>query len=317
MLPHLLYASRNLYALNAGGSPILDAPTDVIVEGPGNIVASAVSGTQTVTLTPQVALPLGCGAIVYACTPTNPGHMNFKNLLRALHGTPSTPFTDTFDGSAPVPPWTAAYAYNATYWPEAAHTLSPLSSSSPEIIRANLAANDYTIQCDIAALGGAANGRTLVARLNPATGARYVLILNCASTIMAILYLSDWVGSSIAYFGVAYPPAMFPGYHTYNWTITGPNHVVKMDGNIIISAADSTLLSGDVGICNGFADYHYQNYSAAGPSTPPPAPGDISAAYTARFGPFTAGRRLSFALTYVNLTTGQATHQRTCSCLAT
>ena len=305
--PNNLYTQRSMLATIAGGAAIPDAPQDVNPTPPGAITLTANSATQELILTPTNALPSGCGIIVRSTKNLSPGIYNFKKWLRSILAPQTTLFSDNFPNTNPVPPWTAAPTYVPANWTEAANTLSAGLCTPDQHIYITEPINDYVLTFSMQFVAPPAPTPIAIARVDPTTGAHYLLYLVPSLNALYLVWQTDWTGASSTTLATFPFTAYDNAYHTWSWSLYGPNHLVQFDGTPVLTANYSILLTGPPGLQAAAAQWNLQNLSLT--SWPPMLPTlpDISINWLAKFGPLVATKKIGVELRYVNLSTGEAT----------
>ena len=312
-----LYSQRNLLSLGAGGPTIYNVPVDVQCADPGNITVAADSGAQTVTLTPTNSLPGGYAVIVRATKQLSPGIYNLNKWFHSIINPGTVLFSDTFAGTAPVPPWTACPTYTAAHWPEASNTLTTAVETTIEAIRAGITLTDGTISCKITLPGAPTFFRPLTFRMNTSTGAHYDIRGSTAANWIGLYKETTWPGSTATYIAAWTWTGMDTHQHTWVLTLTGSTINLTIDGVNLGNKTDSTYASGDVGLCAANAVQSFNTYSVTTAGIVYPTIPDISALYLLKYGALVAGKKIGVHLRYVNLTTGQASTAHTASCTIT
>lgn len=300
-----LYQQRNCDALIAGGSAITSVPTDVTPVGPGTLTLAASSSTQTLTLTPTTALPGGYGVVIRATKQMSPGIYNFTKWLRSLI-LPSGVIASGFGtGTAPVPPFTAGNNYTAADWAVAAGTLTVTPSLPHEDIYVPALLTDSTTNATITIPNATDLYVVMSARLNPSTGAAYVILLNPTGNFWGIYYRPGWPESGLANINVASYSAWTTTPTTLQFNLTGTTLTATYAGTSVCTGTDSTLTSGATGLIAYAPSHSLQSWALTNLAAVRPTIAGLTATYLAKYGALVPGKKIGLTLSYVNLTTGQ------------
>ena len=225
--------------------------------------------------------------------------------------------TDSFF-SGPVPPWTAAPDYNGANWSESFATLHIGASIAThnEIYQAVANSNlQIRFNMAVAATGTAASIATF--RVNATTGARLELrYLGSPANVQLVSY-ANWAAAAAAIATLVgwSPPDL--GYHTYEITLLGQYVTLIVAGTTLINHVFTGNSGGGVGFDAWGGARTIQAYTATAITGANPNPGDITAAYTGKFGGWTAGQKIGCALKYVHLATGLAAPEVSTYCIST
>ena len=298
------FVQNNLNSLYAGGTTILDPPTDYQATDPGPLTVAASAAAGSLTCTPTNPLPTGYGFIARATPNLSPGVYNFTRYLLQLWPYPSTFWNDNFPNTHPVPPWLQGPVYTPTNWTEATNTLTVTWDGNLNHIYSPTLITNPTITCQYRMTNDGPYSTALTARVNPTTGQQYWLNGSMQYSALWLNTYDDWHQANPR--GVASITYTWDTkWHTLTWTINGTNHLITIDGTTAINATDTYITTaGAVGLATQPMTTQLKTYLAQqGPTTPPSLP-NLGPAYIYRFGNLTAGKQIAVLLAYVNLTTG-------------
>jgi hypothetical protein len=312
-----LYISRNMNALLAGGTPILDAPNDVVLTHPGPTTVTADSTAYKVLVTPTVYPPAGYGIIVQATGLLTRGISNYNKYLHDLLIQATPLWVPTLTAPSPVPPWTAGANYTPAHWVVTGSTLNTSPGATTEWIIAGITITDATITVPLSIKSIGTLTSIMAARLNTTTYAGYTLSALPNQRLLQLWKSSAAASPRATIVANATIPSLGSTQHTWQWVVKGTTNTVYIDGTKYMNVQDSSFTTGDVALPQVNAGIITPSYDATYALQSLPTLPDITSNWLTNYIAIQAPYLVAISLRYINLTTGQATPKITASCIST
>lgn len=291
--------------------PLTDPAPSQTPPDPGTLTAYADSGANLVTLTPANPLPPDCTAIIYATGLLPPGWSSFNDKLRQL--TPISLLDTAWDyGTGTLAdPYYGGATYNPTDWTVTNPLLTFTASSGAQDVYINYPGNSFGIQT-LASFPDWTNDHTLFSSgLNLTTGEALLFgILGSSTPDLAAWYRPTWTGALTL---IATTPWLAPRLTANAMLLYSQGHThtfTDQNGTTMILLIPY-LSNGYTGFCpsNGPISLN------VGEDFPQPwqypAPGDITYAWTQKYGALAPGQKISFAMKYLQPSSGEVSPTQT------
>jgi N,N-dimethylformamidase beta subunit-like, C-terminal/Domain of unknown function (DUF4082)/Bacterial Ig domain/Viral BACON domain/3-keto-disaccharide hydrolase len=213
------------------------------------LIVSAASGTTPASLSVSVnTASLTGGIYTGTVTVTAPGAANSPQVISVTLTLTSLLLSSNFNAGT-MDGWAFSPLGLATNWTVVNQALQYNGGGHTQVYAGNSAWADYTVQADIklATLNDYPGG--IRGRVNPSTGAAYTVWLYPHEGLLKLYRNTAWnIDAGVVQLGQAAAVFDAQNFHTVALTFTGSQIQVSYDGNVLITATDSTYASGMIAL---------------------------------------------------------------------